>query len=118
MLRRLYSRNYYRTIRKPQAATDILGLETVTVGTLLQLPRLADEDLWTSGTRVDLYSCKAYEQNYKRSINSVEGMEWQMQRNEKRLSKLGQVQVSMLVRMSIVVLLVRKVGLLGYCQGV
>jgi hypothetical protein len=44
------------------------------------------------GTISKLYlcsSCIGYEYSRRRSVNSVEGIEWQAQRNEKRLSKLG-----------------------------
>jgi hypothetical protein len=48
--------------RYSQAATDVLGLETVTVETLLQLPRLSDEDLYTPGDYVKLIDFDGWQQ--------------------------------------------------------
>jgi hypothetical protein len=48
--------------RYSQAVTDILGLETVTVETLLQLPRLSDEDLYTPGDYVKLIDLNGWQQ--------------------------------------------------------
>lgn len=58
--------------RCPQAATDILGLETVTVETLLQLPRLSDEDLYTRGDYVKLIDLDGWQQ-YWDSATSMFG---------------------------------------------
>jgi hypothetical protein len=45
-----------------QAATDILGLEAVTVEMLLQLPRPSDEDLYTPGDYVKLINLDGWQQ--------------------------------------------------------
>ncbi|KAF9696240.1 hypothetical protein EKO04_005875 [Ascochyta lentis] len=53
-----------------QAATDILGLETVTVETLLQLPRVSDEDLYTRGDYLKLIDLDGWQQYWGSATGS------------------------------------------------
>jgi hypothetical protein len=56
--------------RYSQAATDVLGLETVTVEALLQLPRLSDEGLYTLGDYVKLIDLNGWQQYWGSATSS------------------------------------------------